>query len=138
MGARQDARLQLLRDRAATREALKVTCIGSSMEPVIPRGEQVHVRARRPAVGMVAAFLTGSGELELHRLIAVAPGGWWAHLGDNQTSPEPGLVHDSRIVGIADVPIVRPPVAVRLRAAVRFARAGVNVARRRLRTLIAR
>lgn len=138
MGARQVARLQLLRDRAATREALQVTCIGSSMEPVIPRGEQVRVRALRPTVGMVAAFLTREGELELHRLVAAAPGGWWAHLGDNQTSPEPGLVHDSRIVGIADVPVVRPTATVRLRAAVRFARAGFNVARRRLRTLIAR
>src|SRR5690242_16244755 len=106
MGAGDEARLQLLRDRAALPGGLQVTCVGSSMEPVIRRGDRVTVRVQRPGVGMVAAFMTREGELELHRLIAAAPKGWWAHLGDNQVSRTPGLVHGSRIVGIADVPIV--------------------------------
>jgi hypothetical protein len=81
---------------------------------------------------MVAAFVTRGGDLELHRLIAAAPKGWWAHLGDNQVTRSPGLVHASRIVGIADVPIVRPTVVIRARALARLARAGLRLARRRM------
>lgn len=136
MGPGHDARLQLLRDRAATLEALQVTCTGSSMEPVIRRGDRVTVRAQRPQVGMVAAFMTNHGELELHRLIAAAPFGWWAHLGDNQVAPEPGLVHVSRIVGIADVPIVPPSLQARTRSVIRFALAGLRLARRGLRRVV--
>ena len=73
------ARVALLRDRAAGPDGLVTTCGGASMEPVIRRGDPVTVRARAPRAGGVAAFVTTRGELELHRLVAAAPGGWWAH-----------------------------------------------------------
>ena len=75
----------------------------------------------------------GDGTLELHRLIARGPGGWWAHLGDNQAAPHVGLVHAAQIVGIADVPARAPGAVDSMRSAMRFARAALNVARRRAR-----
>ncbi|MBK7074776.1 MAG: S24/S26 family peptidase [Myxococcales bacterium] len=126
------ARIELLRERA--QGGLTVTCGGVSMEPVIRRGDAVRVRAGRPRVGEVAAFVTRGGQLELHRLVARAPGlGWWVHAGDNQVAPALGLVHDAQLIGVADV--ARGPVALtqRLRAAVRLARAGLRLGLARAR-----
>lgn len=127
------ARLELLRERAASDGGLTVTCGGASMEPVIARGASVRIAAGRPRRGAVAAFVTRDGTLELHRLIARGPGGWWAHLGDNQAAPHVGLVHAAQIVGIADVPARAPGAVDSMRSAMRFARAALNVARRRAR-----
>lgn len=123
------ARIELLRERA--RGGLVVTCGGVSMEPAIRRGAAVRVRPGRPRVGEVAAFVTRRGELELHRLVARAPGlGWWVHAGDNQVAPAPGLVHDAQLVGVAEVARVAVGLGRRVRAALRLARAGLRVARR--------
>ena len=124
------ARIELMRERAAGDGGLEVTCGGVSMEPVIARGARVRIRAAAPRRGAVAAFVTRDGVLELHRLIARAPGGWWAHLGDNQAAPDVGLVHAAQIVGIADVPVRRPGLVATARAALRFARAAINRTRR--------
>jgi hypothetical protein len=126
------ARIALLRDRMNSTGGLELTCGGCSMEPVIARGARVRVHAEGPRVGRVAAFVTERGELELHRLIAHGPGGWWAHLGDNQVDPTPGLVHASHIVGVADVPARQPRVRERIRAMKRIGRAAVAVVWRTL------
>jgi hypothetical protein len=126
------ARIELTRQRVAGPEGMSVVCGGASMEPVIARGARVTVRAGRPARGRVAAFVTAGGELELHRLIARGPIGWWAHLGDNQAAPIVGLVHESQIVGIADVASRRPGVGARARAVVRLTRAALRVTRDRV------
>lgn len=102
------------------------------MEPVIQRGDRVRVLGRTARIGHVAAFVTGRGELELHRLVARGPVGWWVHLGDNQVDPTPGLVHASHIVGIADVPRRFPRPADVVRAMTRMGRATLAVARRSL------
>ncbi|MBL8627580.1 MAG: S24/S26 family peptidase [Myxococcales bacterium] len=130
------ARIELLRERArgGGDGGLTVTCGGVSMEPVIRRGDAVRVRAGRPRIGEVAAFVTRGGQLELHRLLARAPGlGWWVHAGDNQVAPALGLVHDAQVIGVAEV--ARGPVSLtqRLRAAVRLARAGLRVGLARVR-----
>jgi hypothetical protein len=129
------ARVELLRERAASEAGLEVTCGGVSMEPAIRRGDRVVVRSGRPRRGAVAAFVTGSGEIEIHRLVATAPGGWWAHLGDNQSSPSLGLVHSRRLVGIAEVPARSPRVLESARAWLRFGRGAARVALRRLGVL---
>lgn len=128
------ARIELLRERARGDIGLTVTCGGVSMEPAIRRGDAVRVRAGRPRIGEVAAFVTRGGQLELHRLVARAPGlGWWVHAGDNQVAPALGLVHDAQVVGVAAV--ARGPVALtqRLRAVVRLARAGLRLGLARVR-----
>lgn len=118
------ARIHLLRDRASSREGLTLTCAGVSMEPAIRMGEQVVVRVQAPRRGAVAAFVTRRGAIELHRLIlSTLALGWWVHAGDNQVSPELGLVHGSQIVGIAEVPVITPGAVVSARAAARLARA---------------
>ncbi len=127
------ARVALLRDRAAGPDGLVTTCGGVSMEPAIRRGDPVTVRARAPRAGAVAAFVTTRGELELHRLVAAAPGGWWAHLGDNQIDPSPGLVHATQVIGLAEVAARAPGVRARARALVRLARAAARVAARAAR-----
>jgi len=119
------ARVELLRERAGA--GLDVTCGGVSMEPALARGSSVRVRPGRPRVGAVAAFVTRRGDLELHRLIAPAPLGWWVHAGDNQRSPEPGLVHASQLIGVADLPRRRPGPVATARAAWRMARAAWRV-----------
>ncbi len=91
------------------------------------------VRPGKPRMGVVAAFVTDGGELELHRLVAAGPGGWWAHLGDNQVDPTPGLVHVNRIVGIAEAAVRRPRAVDQARAMLRFGAAAVRVASRRRR-----
>jgi hypothetical protein len=126
------ARMAFLRERMSSVDGLEVTCGGSSMEPIIRRGARVRVLPRAAQIGQVAAFVTSHGELELHRLVARVPGGWWAHLGDNQVDPTPGLVHASHIVGIADVPRRAPRPRERLRALTRIGRAAMTVARRAL------
>ncbi|MBK9034449.1 MAG: S24/S26 family peptidase [Myxococcales bacterium] len=124
------ARIELLRERA--RGGLTVTCGGVSMEPVIRRGETVTVAAARPRRGDVAAFVTRRGDLELHRLIARAPGlPWWVHAGDNQAAPHLGLVHRDQIVGVVPSRRARPSPLVRARAALRLARAAARWARQR-------
>lgn len=126
------ARIELLRERA--QRGMTVTCGGMSMEPAIRRGDPVRVRAGRPRIGEVAAFVTRGGELELHRLVARAPGlGWWVHAGDNQVARALGLVHDAQLVGVAEV--ARAPVALtqRLRAVARLARAGLRLGLARAR-----
>jgi len=126
------ARIALLRERVNGIEGLEVVCGGDSMAPRIQRGARVRVRATRARIGRVAAFVTQRGELELHRLVAPGPIGWWVHLGDNQVDPTPGLVHESHIVGIADVPRRAPrPIDV-ARAVTRLGRASLAVARRSL------
>jgi len=94
------AKVELLRERAC--DELAVTCGGVSMEPAVRRGDQVAVFARAARVGDVAAFVSRRGDLELHRLLARGPLGWWVHGGDNQTAPVLGLVHDGQLVGVAD------------------------------------
>jgi hypothetical protein len=126
------ARMAFLRERMSSADGLELTCGGSSMEPVIRSGARVRVRPREAQIGRVAAFVTSRGEIELHRLVARVPGGWWAHLGDNQVDPTPGLVHASHIVGIADVPERAPRPRERLRAVRRIGRAAMTVARRAL------
>jgi hypothetical protein len=123
------ARIELLRAQAS--EGFTVTCGGVSMEPVIRRGEEVHVFDRPPRIGDVAAFVTRRGELELHRLVARAPViGWWVHGGDNQSSPTLGLVHTVHIVGIA-VGRERPPGwRDRIQGATRLAVGAWRLARR--------
>lgn len=127
------ARIELLRDRASSPAGWVVTCGGSSMEPVLRRGERVAIRAQPPRRGAVAAFVTSRGDLELHRLVAAAPGGWWAHLGDNQVDPAPGLVHTSQIVGVAALPVRVPHAVERARALARFAHAAARVTLHHLR-----
>ena len=120
------ARIELLRERA--QRGMTVTCGGVSMEPAIRRGDAVRVRAGRPRIGEVAAFVTRGGELELHRLLARAPGlGWWVHAGDNQVAPALGLVHDAQLVGVAEVPRGPIAIAARARAALRLVRAAARV-----------
>lgn len=123
-------RISLLRERMSSAEGLEVTCCGSSMEPVIGRGARVRVVPGEARIGRVAAFLTERGELELHRLVAPGPSGWWAHLGDNQVDPTPGLVHASHIVGLADVPPRRPRARDVARGLTRIGRAALTVTRR--------
>lgn len=125
-------RLSLLRERVNSEAGLEVTCGGASMEPVIARGARVRVVPGKARVGRVAAFLTEHGAVELHRLVAPGPGGWWTHLGDNQADPTPGLVHASHILGMADVPARRPSARQIVRAMTRIAGAAVTVARRSL------
>lgn len=126
------ARVALLRDRMNSADGLEVTCGGSSMEPAIRRGSRVRVHPVDARIGHVAAFVTDRGEFELHRLVARAPGGWWAHLGDNQVDRTPGLVHTSHIVGVVDVAARRPRAVERVRAMARIGRAALIVARRSL------
>jgi hypothetical protein len=122
------ARVELLRDRAAGAAGLTLTCGGASMEPVIARGAQVVVRGGQPRRGAVAAFVTRRGGIELHRLVLAAPGlDWWVHAGDNQSSPELGLVHGAQIVGVAEVPTRAPTLLQAGRAACRLARAAGRV-----------
>ncbi len=126
------ARISFLRERVEGAEGLEVTCGGSSMEPVIPCGTRVRIRPGRARTGRVAAFVTERGELELHRLVVPGPAGWWAHLGDNQVDPTPGLVHASHIVGLADVPARSPRLRDAARAVARIARAAMSVTWRSL------
>jgi len=126
------ARVAILRERMSSSEGLEVTCGGSSMEPAIRRGDQVRVVPGKARIGRVAVFVTERGELELHRLVAPGPGGWWTHLGDNQADPTPGLVHASHIIGMADVPARSPRATELVRAMTRIGRAAVTVARRSL------
>jgi hypothetical protein len=123
------ARIEILRERVERDGGVEVTCGGVSMEPVIARGEKVRIRHGRVQRGAVVAFVTRDGVLELHRLVARAPRGWWAHLGDNQAAPHVGLVHAAQIVGVADVPVRRPSAADTARAMARFGRAAINVRR---------
>jgi len=128
------ARIELLRERAASPDGLEVTCGGVSMEPAIARGDRVRVRRRRARSGAVAAFVTPDGTLELHRLVARGPAGWWAHLGDNQVAPDVGLVHDAQLIGVAEVAVRAAGPVARARALVRFTRAGLRrIARSRRR-----
>ncbi len=106
------------------------------MAPVIRYGERVLLHNRPARCGAVAAFVTRGGELELHRLVARGPGGWWAHLGDNQVNPVPGLVHASQIVGIAEVPYRDPRLIDRGRALVRFSQAAGRLTLRRIQARI--
>jgi hypothetical protein len=103
------------------------------MEPAIARGTRVTVGPGKPRKGAVAAFITDGGELELHRLVAAGPRGWWAHLGDNQVDPTPGLVHVDRIVGLAETAVRRPRAIDQARALLRFGAAAVRVASQRRR-----
>lgn len=122
------ARIALLRERAAGAAGLTLTCAGRSMEPAIRLGDAVLVRPGEPRPGVVAAFVNRRGYLELHRLVLRAPGlGWWVHAGDNQVSPELGLVHAAQLVGVAEVPRLAPGPRARARAAARVARAAVRV-----------
>jgi hypothetical protein len=119
------ARIELLRDRAHT--GLTVTCGGVSMQPSISRGDAVTIRSGQPRRGDVAAFVTQRGELEMHRLIARAPGlDWWVHAGDNQAAPDLGLVHREQFVGIVPGHRRRPGPIVAVRAALRIGRAAVR------------
>lgn len=128
------ARIELLRERAASRDGLEVTCGGVSMQPAIARGARVRVRRGPPRAGAVAAFVTSDGTLELHRLVARGPAGWWAHLGDNQAAPDVGLVHAAQLVGVAEVAVRGAGPVTRARALLRFMRAAlrrIGAARRR-------
>jgi hypothetical protein len=119
------ARIELLRER--TRDGLTVTCGGVSMEPAIRKGDQVRVRAGRPRVGEVAAFVTRRGQLEMHRLVARAPGlRWWVHAGDNQVAPSLGLVHEAQVVGVVEGARRAVALSQRLRAVARLVRAGLR------------
>ncbi len=90
--------------------------------------------SRRSRAGAVAAFVTSDGTLELHRLVARGPAGWWAHLGDNQAAPDVGLVHAAQLVGLAEVPARAAGPVDRARALLRFTRAGLRrIARSRRR-----
>ena len=118
------ARIALLRDRAAGPDGLTLTCAGVSMEPVIRLGQPVRVRPGVYRRGAVAAFVNRRGSIELHRLVlSTTPLDWWVHAGDNQVSPELGVVHGAQLVGVAEVPVVRPSAALTARAALRLARA---------------
>lgn len=124
------ARVELWRERVAS--GMVVTCGGVSMEPSIRRGDAVSVRAGRPRVGEVAAFVTRRGQLELHRLVARVPVlGWWVHAGDNQAAPHLGLVHDRQLVGVVDGAPRPPSWSMRARAAARVARAAARRLRQR-------
>lgn len=112
--------------RARAQAGLEVTCGGVSMEPVIARGDRVRVCPGRPRRGEIAAFVTAGGQLELHRLVARGPAGWWVHAGDNQAAPVLGLVHDRQIVGVVARRRRSPSLAMRARAAVRLALAGAR------------
>jgi hypothetical protein len=130
------ARIELLRERAGAPDGLEVTCGGVSMLPAIARGARVRVRRDRQRIraGAVAAFVTRDGTLELHRLVARGPAGWWAHLGDNQASPDVGLVHETQLIGVTDVAVRQTGPVVRARALLRFTRAAIRrngAARRR-------
>ncbi|HVV81868.1 MAG TPA: S24/S26 family peptidase [Kofleriaceae bacterium] len=122
------ARLELARDRVASREGLILTCAGVSMEPAIRLGDRVRVRPGQARRGAVAAFVNRRGTFELHRLVLSVPGlDWWVHAGDNQVSDELGLVHRSQIVGVADVARALPRAALTARAALRLARAAARL-----------
>jgi hypothetical protein len=118
------ARIELMRERASSRDGLTLTCGGVSMEPVLRLGDRVRVGDAAPARGCVAAFVNRRGSLELHRLILSTFGvGWWVHAGDNQVSRELGLVHASQLVGVAALPVVAPSAVMLARASVRLAQA---------------
>lgn len=124
------ARIELLRERAGAPDGLTLTCGGRSMEPVLRLGQAVRVRTGRPRRGAVAAFVNRRGSIELHRLVLATPMlDWWVHAGDNQVSPELGVVHGSQIVGVADLPVVPPGPVMCARAAGRLARAAGRLAR---------
>lgn len=123
------AKVALLRERA--RGELVLTCGGVSMEPAIRRGDRVAIQPRPPRTGDVAAFVTRRGAIELHRLIARGPLGWWVHGGDNQHAPALGLVHADQIVGVADSARRPPGWRDRVAAARRLAAAALRTARRR-------
>ncbi len=78
-----------------------VTCIGSSMEPTIPRGTRLRVSSTgRPRPGEVVLFEAGS-QLITHRVLAriPAPGGaFLVHSGDAGAGT-PALVREARVVG---------------------------------------
>ena len=119
------ARIELLRAKA--RDGMSVTCGGVSMEPAIRRGDAVRIEAGELRRGVVAAFVTRSGVLELHRLVARAPGlAWWVHAGDNQAAPALGLVHRDQIIGVATTPVRAPSMRTRARAMTRLARAALR------------
>jgi hypothetical protein len=127
------AKIEFWRDRVRT--GVDVTCGGVSMEPAIRRGQAVRVVDRAPRRGEVAAFITRRGVLELHRLIARAPGtAWWVHAGDNQASRRLGLVHRDQIVGTAVTPRAAIDARLLARAALRVASAATRRVRDRGRS----
>ena len=106
---------------------MTVTCGGVSMEPAIRRGDAVRIEPGALRRGVVAAFVTRGGVLELHRLVARAPGlAWWVHAGDNQAAPALGLVHRDQIIGVAITPSRAPSRRLQARAIARLARAALR------------
>lgn len=99
-----------------------VTCVGTSMEPTIPRGARIRVAETRPAAiraGDVVIFATAAGFVT-HRVVARL-GRWLLHAGDGATAA-PGLVRADRVLGRVLLPRRAPPLGDRVRAAVRVAR----------------
>jgi signal peptidase I len=90
------------------------------MEPTLRYGDRVTVRAchpRRLRPGDVFVFETVSGPLEMHRLVAVLPGGWLVHRGDHQIHRRFGVTRAERVIGRVDLPRRTPGYAERARAA---------------------
>jgi len=102
-----NVRAQLAREMAKRLEGLEMTCAGASMEPVVRQGEKVPVRPGRVRPGDVFVFVTGGGELEMHRLVVELPRGWLVHRGDN--GARYGWTRVERVVGRCELPRRRPP-----------------------------
>lgn len=95
--------MELLRDLAASPAGLTITCAGYSMQPVVWKGQAVTVRAAPVQPGDVFLFVTGAGQLELHRLVVRLPRGWLVHRGDHQVVPGYGFTRAERVIGRAEL-----------------------------------
>lgn len=136
MSGDEGARLELLRELAATPGGAWVTCAGRSMEPTLRLGQQVRVRAgRRARVGEVVLFETADRQsYVLHRLVWRAPGvPWFLHLGDAGSPIGPRFARVERIVGVAELPRRRPGPRTVAAVARALARGAWRVGARRLR-----
>jgi hypothetical protein len=106
----------LLREVAA-REEISLAVRGTCMDPHIPEGETVRVRARRAYwPGDVLVFRSRAGGLVAHRLVGWRPAGF-------VTKGDGCAVHDApveraQIIGAAAVPV---RMRERLRAIAAFA-----------------
>jgi hypothetical protein len=100
--------ITLLRELAREAEST-VVVRGDCMEPLLPSGSAVRVRAKRVYLpGDVLVFRTGSGELAAHRVLGWRPAGLVTK-GDHCS------IHDAPVAREAIVGAVRVDVPLRER-----------------------
>ncbi len=104
------------------------------MEPTLRDGDRVRVRsgaAIRAGDVVLLENAAGDGAV-LHRVLALLPGTpWFLHGGDAGRRGGAGLARRERIIGRAQLPRRRPPVAAYVAAAA----ATVDLIRRRARRI---